>query len=101
MCATVAANIYQCDVTMRDTRRVTCLVYNGNLEAGMSCDWAHADGERQPMSTHTNEMKAFRLIREGMDDETIRIQTGYSKAVIQAMRKDVERIDHAHDHAHE
>lgn len=34
------------------------------------------------MSTHTNEMKAFRLIREGMDDETIRIQTGYSKAVI-------------------
>lgn len=45
------------------------------------------------MSTHTNEMKAFRLIREGTDDETIRIQTGYSKAVIQAMRKDVERID--------
>lgn len=45
------------------------------------------------MSTHTNETKAFRLIREGMDDETIRIQTGYSKAVIQAMRKDVERID--------
>lgn len=44
------------------------------------------------MSTHTNEMKAFRLIREGMDDETIRIQTGYSPAVIQAMRKDVERI---------
>lgn len=45
------------------------------------------------MSTHTNEMKAFRLIREGMDDEAIRIQTGYSPAVIQAMRKDVERID--------
>lgn len=45
------------------------------------------------MSSHTNEMKAFRLIREGMDDETIRIQTGYSPAVIQAMRKDVERID--------
>ena len=44
VCATVAANIYQCDVTMRDTRRVTCLVYNGNLEAGMSCDWAHVDG---------------------------------------------------------
>lgn len=43
-CATVASNIYQCDVTMRDTRRVTCLVYNGMREAGMSCDWAHADG---------------------------------------------------------
>ena len=44
VCATVASHIYQCDVTMRDTRRVTCLVYNGMREAGMSCDWAHADG---------------------------------------------------------
>lgn len=44
VCAMVASHIYQCDVTMRDTRRVTCLVYNGMLEAGMSCDWAHADG---------------------------------------------------------
>ena len=44
VCAEVAANIYQCDVTMRDTRRVTCLVYDGKLRAGMSCDWAHADG---------------------------------------------------------
>lgn len=52
------------------------------------------------MSTHTNEMKAFRLIREGMDDETIRIQTGYSKAVIQAMRKDVERIDRQRKERH-
>ena len=44
VCAEVAANIYQCDVTMRDTRRVTCLVYDGKLRAGISCDWAHADG---------------------------------------------------------
>lgn len=44
VCAEVAANIYQCDVTMRDTRRVTCLVYNGMREAGMSCDWTHVDG---------------------------------------------------------
>lgn len=44
VCATVASHIYQCDVTMRDTRRVTCLVYDGKLRAGMSCDWAHADG---------------------------------------------------------
>ena len=44
VCAEVAANIYQCDVTMRDTRRVTCLVYDGKLRAGMSCDWSHADG---------------------------------------------------------
>lgn len=44
VCAEVAANICQCDVTMRDTRRVTCLVYDGKLRAGMSCDWTHADG---------------------------------------------------------
>lgn len=44
VCAEVAANIYQCDVPMKDTRRVTCLVYDGKLRAGMSCDWAHADG---------------------------------------------------------
>lgn len=44
VCATVASHIYQCDVTMRDTRRVTCLVYADIGEAGMSCDWAHADG---------------------------------------------------------
>ena len=44
VCATVASSIYQCDVTMRDKRRVTCLVYNDIREAGMSCDWAHADG---------------------------------------------------------
>ena len=44
VCAEVAANIYQCDVTLRDTRRVTCLVYDGKLRAGMSCDWAHVDG---------------------------------------------------------
>ena len=44
VCAEVASNIYQCDVTMRDTRRVTCLVYSDIPGAGMSCDWAHADG---------------------------------------------------------
>ena len=29
---------------MPDTRRVTCVFYNGYTEAAMSCDWAHADG---------------------------------------------------------
>ena len=33
-----------CTVTMPDTRRVTCVFYNGYTEAAMSCDWAHADG---------------------------------------------------------
>lgn len=49
------------------------------------------------MSSHTREQTAFRLIREGADDQTIRIQTGYSKAVIQAMRKDIQRIDNQHE----
>lgn len=43
VCAEVAANIFECDVTMRDTRHVTCLVYGGELKRGMSCDWAHAE----------------------------------------------------------
>lgn len=47
------------------------------------------------------ENKAFQLIREGLPDNTITLLTGYSPAVIQAMRKDVERIDHAHDHDHD
>ena len=30
---------------MPDTRRVTCVFFNGHTtEAAMSCDWAHADG---------------------------------------------------------
>lgn len=44
VCAEVAANIFQCGVTLRDTRRVTCLVYAGDFRGGMSCDWSHADG---------------------------------------------------------
>lgn len=47
------------------------------------------------------ERKVFDLIKQGMPDNTITLLTGYSPAVIQAMRKDVERIDHAHDHDHE
>lgn len=49
--------------------------------------------------TSTRERKALDLIREGMPDSTITMLTGYSPAVIQAMRKDVERIDrHRKDH---
>ena len=43
--------------------------------------------------TSTRENKAFQLIREGLPDNTITMLAGYSPAVIQAMRKDVERID--------
>lgn len=31
-----------CQITMPDSRRVTCIAHNSN--AGISCDWAHADG---------------------------------------------------------
>lgn len=38
------------------------------------------------------ERKVFDLIRQGMPDNTITLLTGYSRAVIQAMRKDLERM---------
>lgn len=34
-------DVKQCQITMTDTRRVTCLVYNGKT---IDCDWLHADG---------------------------------------------------------
>lgn len=34
-------NMKQCQITMTDTRRVTCLVYNDKT---IDCDWLHADG---------------------------------------------------------
>ena len=40
------------------------------------------------------ERKVFDLIKQGMPDNTITLLTGYSRAVIQAMRKDLERMEH-------
>lgn len=34
-------NMKQCQITMTDTRRVACLVYNNKT---IDCDWLHADG---------------------------------------------------------
>lgn len=35
----------ECTVTMRDGRRVQCIVLDSNAyRSGISCDWAHADG---------------------------------------------------------
>lgn len=39
------------------------------------------------------ERKVFDLIKQGMPDNTITLLTGYSKAVIQAMRKDLEHME--------
>lgn len=41
--------------------------------------------------TERRARKAVELIRMGADDETIRLATGYSHAVIQALRDDIER----------
>ena len=43
--------------------------------------------------TSTRENKVFQLIREGLPDSTITMLTGYSPAVIQAMRKDLRRFE--------
>lgn len=33
--------VYDCQATLRDTRRVSCVVV---YKSGIDCDWAHADG---------------------------------------------------------
>ena len=51
---------------------------------------------RKEPTTYENqarERKVFDLIKQGMPDNTITLLTGYSRAVIQAMRKDLERIE--------
>lgn len=34
-------SIYDCQIRLRDTRRVNCVV---SLRSGIDCDWTHADG---------------------------------------------------------
>lgn len=43
--------------------------------------------------TSARERKVFDLIKRGMPNNTITLLTGYSRAVIQAMRKDLERME--------
>lgn len=45
------------------------------------------------MRTSARERKVFDLIKQGMPDNIITLLTGYSRAVIQAMRKDLERME--------
>ena len=46
----IAANdpiITQCDLTLTDTRHVTCIIVG--VQKGITCDWAHASGtDREP-----------------------------------------------------
>lgn len=48
------------------------------------------------MRTSARERKVFDLIKEGMPDNTITLLTGYGRAVIQAMRKDLECMERDH-----
>ena len=34
-------HVYDCQTTLRDTRRVNCFVVSGT---GVVCDWSHVDG---------------------------------------------------------
>lgn len=34
-------HVYDCQTTLRDTRRVNCFVVSGT---GVDCDWSHVDG---------------------------------------------------------
>ena len=35
------STVYDCQTTLRDTRRVNCVVV---YKSGIDCDWAHVDG---------------------------------------------------------
>lgn len=43
-CTNLGDRIYQCDVQMSDTRRVTCLLFRPGGGGGIDCDWTHVDG---------------------------------------------------------
>lgn len=39
------SNVYDCQATLRDTRRVNCIVVG---ESAIDCDWIHVDGADNP-----------------------------------------------------
>lgn len=43
-CQAVDNGVWQCTVTMLDTRKVTCLVLLPKTGGGIDCDWIHASG---------------------------------------------------------
>lgn len=49
---TYVEDVWQCDVTLQDGRKITCLRFNsGNTTGGtgLSCDWDHASGaDKEP-----------------------------------------------------
>ena len=49
-CAYLGSGFRQCEITLNDTRKVTCVKFGGyRVGGGMSCDWDHASGaDREP-----------------------------------------------------
>lgn len=49
-CADLGHGFRQCEITLDDTRKVTCVKFGGyRVGGGMSCDWDHASGaDREP-----------------------------------------------------
>lgn len=49
-CAYLGSGFRQCEITLDDTRKVTCVKFGGyRVGGGMSCDWDHASGaDREP-----------------------------------------------------
>ena len=49
-CAYLGHGFRQCEITLNDTRKVTCVKFGGyRVGGGMSCDWDHASGaDREP-----------------------------------------------------
>lgn len=49
-CAYLGSGFRQCEITLNDTRKVTCVKFGGyRVGGGMSCDWDHAGGaDREP-----------------------------------------------------
>lgn len=49
-CADLGSGFRQCEITLNDTRKVTCVEFGGyRVGGGMSCDWGHAGGaDREP-----------------------------------------------------
>lgn len=49
---TYVEDFYQCDVTLQDGRKITCLRFNSGTTTGgtgLSCDWDHASGaDKEP-----------------------------------------------------
>lgn len=44
-CADLGSGFRQCEITLNDTRKVTCVEFGGyRVGGGMSCDWGHAGG---------------------------------------------------------